>query len=82
MDEIAATFTPSNDGTASYTANGVAQTATTYSGSDEERYGGLLITNDNYYIADVNGVRIIVGGFPADGIDSTSVTWTPDTDIA
>lgn len=83
MQETATTYTPSSNNTATYVADGINSDSVTYDGdSNEINVNGHLITNDGFYIADSNGIRIRVGGVPTPDTDGiTSIVWTISSDI-
>ncbi len=82
-DTVSGTYTSSNTGSAIYSPDSIETAGTYGDDADEQRLGALLITNDGFYIADDNGMRIILGGLSISDVvpDETGVTWIPDTDI-
>jgi endonuclease YncB( thermonuclease family) len=83
MNETAVTYTSSATTTSSFTADGQSVDSVTYDGdSNEVNVNGHLITNDGFYIADINGVRIRLGGMPTPDTDGiTGTVWTVSSDI-
>lgn len=83
MDETAVTYAPHATTTGSYVADGISSDSVIYDGgSNEINVNGHLITNDGFYIADINGVRIRLGGVPTPDTDGiTSTIWTVSDDV-
>lgn len=83
MEEETVTFTPSSTSNVTVTADDLNEISATYdSTSNEVNVNGHLITNDGFYIADSNGIRInLGGGYTADGENEMATTWVPDMDV-
>lgn len=83
MDETATTYITHTPSAAVYIADGLASDSVTYDGdSNEININGHLITNDGFYIADTDGIRIRLGGMPTPDTDGiTSTVWTVSSDI-